>query len=149
MSGMISIRNNGEQMPALVRRFLGGGVYKIYNVFVCFLMLLVGVVFIYTPGDLFVAQILSGDVSTLSAEVITVYGVILLYYLAATLLPIDKIIGRVYPIFGAILLLSAVGIFFGLFRLLPKTFGANGLYFAVLSDKIYPYVMKHVVSSIK
>ncbi|MBQ3727203.1 MAG: carbon starvation protein A [Selenomonadaceae bacterium] len=115
MSGMISIRNNGEQMPALVRRFLGGGVYKIYNVFVCFLMLLVGVVFIYTPGDLFVAQILSGDVSTLSAEVVTVYGVILLDYLAATLLPIDKIIGRVYPIFGAILLLSAVGIFFGLF----------------------------------
>ena len=115
MSGMISLRNNGEQMPALMRRFLGGGVYKVYNVFVCLLMLLVGVVFIYTPGDLFVAQILKGDVSTLSPEVIMVYGVILLYYLAATLLPIDKIIGRIYPIFGAILLLSAVGIFFGLF----------------------------------
>ncbi|MBQ4405204.1 MAG: carbon starvation protein A [Selenomonadaceae bacterium] len=115
MSGMISLRNNGEQMPALVKRFLGGGVYKIYNVFVCLLMLLVGVVFIYTPGDLFVAQVIGGDVSTLSAEVVTVYAVILLYYLLATLLPIDKIIGRIYPIFGAILLLSAVGIFFGLF----------------------------------
>ena len=115
MSGMISIRNDGEQMPSLMRRFLGGGVYKIYNVFVCLLMLLVGVVFIYTPGDLFVAQILNGDVSTLSAEVIMVYGAILFYYLLATLLPIDKIIGRIYPIFGAILLLSAVGIFFGLF----------------------------------
>ena len=115
MSGMITIRNNGEQMPSLVKRFLGGGVYKIYNVFVCFLMLLVGVVFIYTPGDLFVAQIIGGDVSTLSAEVIMVYGVILFYYLLATLLPIDKIIGRIYPIFGAILLLSAIGIFFGLF----------------------------------
>ena len=115
MSGMISIRNDGEQMPSLMRRFLGGGVYKIYNVFVCLLMLLVGVVFIYTPGDLFVAQILNGDVSTLSGEVIMVYGAILFYYLLATLLPIDKIIGRIYPIFGAILLLSAVGIFFGLF----------------------------------
>ncbi len=115
MSGMISLRNDGEQMPSLVKRFLGGGVYKVYNVFVCVLMLLVGVVFIYTPGDLFVAQILNGDVSTLSAEVIMVYGAILFYYLLATLLPIDKIIGRVYPIFGAILLLSAVGIFFGLF----------------------------------
>jgi len=115
MSGMISLRNNGEQMPSLVKRFLGGGVYKIYNVFVCFLMLLVGVVFIYTPGDLFVAHILKGDASTLSTEVIMVYGVIFAYYLAATLLPIDKVIGRVYPIFGAILLLSAVGIFFGLF----------------------------------
>ena len=115
MSGMISIRNNGEQMPSLMRRFLGGGVYKIYNVFVCLLMLLVGTVFIYTPGDLFVAHILKGDASTLSTEVIIVYGVIFAYYLAATLLPIDKVIGRVYPIFGAILLLSAVGIFFGLF----------------------------------
>ncbi len=115
MSGMISLRNNGEQMPALVRRFLGGGVYAVYNVFVCFLMLLVGTVFIYTPGDLFVAHILNGDVSTLSTAVITTYGVILAYYLLATLLPIDKIIGRIYPIFGAILLLSAVGIFFGLF----------------------------------
>ena len=115
MSGMISIRNGGEQMPSLMRRFLGGGVYKVYNVFVCLLMLLVGVVFIYTPGDLFVAHIIKGDASTLSAEVMMVYGVIFAYYLLATLLPIDKIIGRVYPIFGAILLLSAVGIFFGLF----------------------------------
>ena len=115
MSGMISIRNNGEQMPALVKRFLGGGVYKVYNVFVCFLMLLVGAVFIYTPGDLFVAQIIGEDVSTLNSTVVMVYAVILFYYLIATLLPIDKIIGRIYPIFGLILLLSAVGIFFGLF----------------------------------
>ncbi len=115
MSGMISIRNGGEQMPSLVKRFLGGGVYGVYNVFVCFLMLLVGTVFIYTPGDLFVSHILKGDASTLSTQVILVYGVIFAYYLIATLLPIDKIIGRIYPIFGAILLLSAVGIFFGLF----------------------------------
>ena len=115
MSGMISIRNNGEQMPALVKRFLGNGTYSVYNIFICFLMLLVGAVFIYTPGDLFVAQIIGGDVSTLNSTVITVYGAIFLYYLTATLFPIDKIIGRVYPIFGFILLLSAVGIFFGLF----------------------------------
>ena len=115
MSGMISLRNNGEQMPSLMRRFLGGGVYSVYNVFVCLLMLLVGTVFIYTPGDLFVAHILEGDASKLNTEVIMVYGVIFAYYLTATLLPIDKVIGRVYPIFGAILLLSAIGIFFGLF----------------------------------
>ena len=115
MSGMISVRHGGEQMPDLVRRFLGKGVYYVYHVFVCFLMLLVGAVFIYTPGDLFVAQILNSDVSTLNGTVVTVYGVIFAYYLVATLLPIDKIIGRVYPIFGGILLLSAVGIFGGLF----------------------------------
>ena len=115
MSGMISLRNNGEQMPSLIKRFLGNGTYVVYNVFVCFLMLLVGTVFIYTPGDLFVAQIIGGDASTLNPTVVMVYGAIFVYYLVATLFPIDKIIGRVYPIFGAILLLSAVGIFFGLF----------------------------------
>ena len=78
-------------------------------------MLLVGVVFIYTPGDLLVGQIIGEDVTTLNPTVIMVYGAILFYYLLATLLPIDKIIGRIYPIFGAILLLSAVGIFCGLF----------------------------------
>lgn len=115
MSGMISLRNSGEQMPALVRKFLGGGVYVVYNIFICFLMLLVGAVFIYTPGDLFVAQIIGGDASTLNSTVVMVYGAIFVYYLIATLLPIDKIIGRVYPIFGLILMLSAIGIFFGLF----------------------------------
>ena len=58
MTGMISVRNKGEQMPDLVRRFLGRHVYLFYNIFVCLLMLLVGVVFIYTPGDLFVTHIL-------------------------------------------------------------------------------------------
>lgn len=44
-----------------------------------------------------------------------VYGVIFAYYIVATLLPIDKIIGKIYPVFGAILLLSAAGVFVGLF----------------------------------
>lgn len=115
MSGMISMRNNGEQMPALIRRFLGNHIYPIYNVFISLLLILVGTVFIYTPGDLFVAQIIGGDASGLSSTVIMVYGAIFVYYLIATLFPIDKIIGKIYPIFGFILLLSAVGIFFGLF----------------------------------
>lgn len=115
MSGMISVRNDGDQMPALIKRFLGKYVYVIYNIFVCLLMLLVGVVFIYTPGDIFVTQILGGE-STLDNPVVwIVYGVIFAYYIIATLLPIDKIIGKIYPVFGAILLLSAVGVFGGLF----------------------------------
>lgn len=114
-SGMISMRNDGEQMPALIKRFLGKNIFPIYNVFISLLMLLVGAVFIYTPGDLFVSQIIGGDASGLNSTVIMVYGGIFLYYLAATLFPIDKIIGKVYPIFGIILLLSAVGIFFGIF----------------------------------
>lgn len=115
MTGMISVRNKGEQMPDLIRRFLGKHLYVIYNIFVCLLMLLVGVVFIYTPGDLFVTQILGGKSEVSNPALWVVYGVIFAYYVIATLFPIDKIIGKVYPVFGAILLLSAVGVFIGLF----------------------------------
>ncbi|WP_347495159.1 carbon starvation CstA family protein [Ruminococcus sp. NK3A76] len=61
MIGMISVRNDGEQMPGLIRRFLGKYMYAFYNIVVCLLLLLVAAVFVYTPGDLFVSQILSQD----------------------------------------------------------------------------------------
>lgn len=115
MCGMISVRNNGEQMPSLIKKFLGNHMYFFYNIFVCLLLILLGTVFIYTPGDLFVSQILQSDVSSLNSTLLLVYGVIFIYYLIATLFPIDKIIGKIYPIFGAVLLLSAIGIFFGMF----------------------------------
>lgn len=115
MSGMISIRHGGEQMPHLIRRFLGKHMYGIYLAFICLLMLLVGAVFIYTPGDLFVTQILSQEATVTNPIVWVVYGGIFIYYVIATLFPIDKIIGKVYPIFGAILLLSALGVFIGIF----------------------------------
>lgn len=115
MVGMISIRNKGEQTPDLVRRFLGKNVYLFYNVFVCLLMLLVGVVFVYTPGDLFVIHILGQESSSSNPVLWAVYGCIFAYYVLAALFPIDKIIGRIYPVFGAILLISAVGVFIGLF----------------------------------
>ena len=126
-SGMMSIRHNGEQMPGLMKRFMGRGVYQIYNIFVCLLMFLVGVVFVYTPGDMLAGSVLGLSTSFVNADtgallgieamapVLIIYAIILAYYLVATLFPIDKIIGRIYPVFGAILLLSAVGIFVGLF----------------------------------
>lgn len=114
MSGMISLRYDGKQMPELIRHFLGKDAHIIYYVFIGFLLFLGGAVFIYMPGDLFVGHILKQDVSVLGMDLLAVYGVIFVYYLFATLLPIDKIIGRIYPFFGALLLVSAVGIFFGL-----------------------------------
>ena len=115
MCGMICLRENGKQMPALIQKFLGKGTFQIYNIFICVLMILVGAVFIYTPGDLFVSQIMGQAATPDNPTVWIVYAVIFIYYLIATLFPIDAIIGRVYPIFGVILLLSAVGIFSGLF----------------------------------
>lgn len=115
MTGMISIRNRGEQMPDMIRRFLGKHLYLFYNIFVCLLLLLLGVVFIYTPGDLFVTQILNQESTISNPTLWIVYGAIFAYYVIATLFPIDKIIGRIYPVFGAILLISAIGVLIGLF----------------------------------
>ena len=115
MCGMVSLRYDGEQMPSLIKHFFGKHIYVIYNIFVCILLLLLGVVFIYTPGDIFVTQMLGKPSG--AADYITwiVYGAIFAYYIIATVFPIDKIIGKVYPIFGAILILSAIGVFFGIF----------------------------------
>ena len=60
-------------------------------------MLLVGAVFIYTPGDLFITQILKADNGFANPLVWVVYGAIFVYYIIATLFQIDKIIGRIYP----------------------------------------------------
>ena len=141
MCGMISLRNDGKQMPGLIKQFLGKHMYHIYQVFVCLMMLLVAVVFIYTPGDIFVSQILEQKASLDNPVMLIVYGVIFLYYFIATLFPIDKIIGRIYPVFGAILLLSAVGVFAGLFIFgypLPELWDAGVSLVSPLGDNFFP-----------
>ncbi len=114
-SGMISMREGGIQMPEMIRRNTNRWIFGLYTVFVCIVLFLVGVVFIYTPGDIAATQVFGfgGTAGELSTWII--YSCIFIYYLIATVFPIDKIIGRVYPIFGAILVLSAVGVFAMLF----------------------------------
>ena len=114
-SGMICLRDGGSQMPDMVRKYSNKGVFGVYQVFLSLLLLLVGAVFIYTPGDIAATQVFgfSGKVDDPTTWII--YGIIFVYYLIATVFPIDAIIGRIYPVFGAILLFSAVGVFVGLF----------------------------------
>lgn len=102
-SGMLSLRNGGANMPDLVGKYMGHGIKKAMTVLVCFLLLAVGVSFVTGPADLL--QSLTGWDKT-----IWLY-VVFAYYILATMLPIDKIIGSVYPLFGAVLLFMAVGIF--------------------------------------
>lgn len=109
--GMISMRNDGAQVPKLVSRYLGNGTNKVYNIIIWILMLLTGVVFIYTPGDLIVNDVLGMDIQ--SNVIWIVYACILAYYILATLFPIDAIIGRVYPVFGGFLIISALGVLVG------------------------------------
>ena len=114
-SGMICLRDGGTQMPDMVRKYSNKGVFTVYQIFLSVLLLLVGAVFIYTPGDIAATQVFGFDGAATSVSTWVIYGVIFVYYLIATVFPIDAIIGRIYPIFGAILLLSAVGVFIGMF----------------------------------
>ena len=113
-SGMICLRDGGTQMPDMVRKYSNKGVFTVYQIFLSVLLLLVGAVFIYTPGDIAATQVFGFDGAATSVSTWVIYGVIFVYYLIATVFPIDAIIGRIYPIFGAILLLSAVGVFIGM-----------------------------------
>ncbi len=101
-SGMLSIRNDGVNMPDLTGKYLGRGAKTFMTVFVPFLLLAVGVSFVTGPADLM--QSLTGMDKTWWLYIIFVY------YILATLLPIDKIIGTIYPFMGAALLFMAVGV---------------------------------------
>ena len=126
LSGMISLRSNGVSIAEIVGNHLGPVARQIMRVFSVILLLLVGVVFMTSP-----AQILRNLIDPSSQTVYYIaLGVILVYYIVATLLPIDKIIGRFYPIFGAALLIMAAGISVMLFvtgeiRNIPEFTGAN------------------------
>lgn len=110
--GMISMRNKGAQIPKMISKYLGNSSNKVYTIIIWLLMLLTGVVFIYTPGDLIVGDILGMDVN--SSAIWVVYAVILGYYIISTIFPIDQIIGRIYPIFGGVLIVSAIGVLIGI-----------------------------------
>ena len=102
-SGMLSVRHGGESIPEIVGKYLGIGVKNFMRVFALVLLILVGVVFVKGP-----ATILAG-----LSNVSSFYWVfiIFLYYILATMIPIDKLIGKIYPFFGGSLLVMALGIF--------------------------------------
>ena len=102
MSGMISGRNRGESFAGLTGRYLGPIGLYVMRVFSIVLLVLVGVVFTTAPAALL------GKLTEMSTGFWVV--VILCYYVLATLLPIDKIIGRLYPLFGVLLTVMALGI---------------------------------------
>ena len=115
MVGMISIRNDGEQIQSLVKRYLGKQVSLYFGIFVFLAVLLFGVTCVYTPGDIFVKGVLRQSTAMSNPWLWVIYGVIFIYYLIATLLPIDKIIGKVYPYIGAFFIFTALLLFFYIF----------------------------------
>ena len=101
-SGMLSIRHDGTSLPDIVGKYLGNNVRKFMTFFTGFLLLAVGVSFVNGPADLL------GNLTNMSMT--PWLYVIFAYYILATLLPIDKIIGKIYPFMGLALIFMAVAV---------------------------------------
>lgn len=108
LSGMLSLRRNGASLPEIIGEELGNVVKQFMRVFALILMSLVGAVFVSGPAGL-----LHGMITSMSVTAWII--IIFVYYILATLLPIDKLIGKIYPLFGIALLFMAVGILVALF----------------------------------
>ena len=104
ISGAISIRARGMSLPEIVGNELGSGIKQVMRVFSLVLMILVGAVFVSQPADLIAGM------TPESLDRVFWVIVIFIYYMLATVLPIDKLIGNLYPVFGFALLFMAVGI---------------------------------------
>lgn len=109
LAGMLSLRHQGESLPEIIGRYLGNNFKQFMRGFTVILMVLVGAVFVAGPAGL---------LAKLTPEYLDAtfwIFVVFIYYILATLLPVDKIIGKVYPLFAAALLFMAVGILVMLF----------------------------------
>lgn len=112
LAGMISLRRGGASLPEIVGDELGGVARMVMRVLALVLMVLVGTVFASTPAGLLSALTGGwGFFGTILFWTILIF----VYYIFATLLPIDKLIGRIYPLFGLALLVMAVGVLYGIF----------------------------------
>lgn len=104
LAGMLSLRNGGESLPEIIGRYLGLSTKMVMRGFTVLLMILVGAVFVAGPAGL-LAKLTPEHLDTMFWIV-----VVFAYYILATLLPVDKIIGKIYPLFAIALLFMAVGI---------------------------------------
>ena len=104
IAGFISLRRDGASLPEIHGAYLGNGAKQVMRYFTVLLMILVGAVFVNTPA------VLLNNNFTPDWNIFIWVGIIFAYYLVATLLPIDKLIGKIYPVFGFLLLAMAVAI---------------------------------------
>ncbi|MFG0729947.1 carbon starvation CstA family protein [Photobacterium damselae] len=107
-SGMLSIRNGGASVPTITGRYLGNGAKHFMNIFAIVLLLLVGVVFVSAPAGMITNLI--NEQTSFNVTMTSMVVVIFAYYVLATIVPIDTIIGRFYPLFGALLIFMSVGL---------------------------------------
>jgi carbon starvation protein CstA len=138
-SGMLSLRHKGESISEISGRYLGNNVKQFMRLFSVVLLIMVGTVFIMGPAKLLIG--ISDGFGGINFWV----ALIFVYYILSTILPIDKIIGKIYPIFGVALLFMAFGIFVMMFKngiQVPEITFANLKNFHNKQDEfpIFPFV---------
>lgn len=116
MAGMLSVRYGGANVPAIVGYNLGNFAKQFMRVFAVVLLILVGVVFVSAPAALLAK--LTPAYMNLTFWVCVIFA----YYFIATIMPIDKIIGTFYPVFGAVLIFMALGVTAMMFVTMPGEF---------------------------
>ncbi|MCX7953734.1 MAG: carbon starvation protein A [Bacteroidales bacterium] len=120
MSGMISVRHDGASLPELTGKYLGKFILQFSRIFTLILMILVGAIFVTGPAGILanlgknVSEICRLQSNNILTQLTFWAALIFVYYFIATVLPINKIIGRIYPFFGAILLLMAISLTFAI-----------------------------------
>ena len=106
LSGMLSMRHDGAGLPELIGQYLGKTTKSVMLVFTVLLLIMVGTVFVYSPAEI---------LHSIGGETMMWVAIIFVYYIIATMLPIDKIIGKVYPLFAFSLLFMAGALMVWLF----------------------------------
>ena len=114
-SGMISERNSGSSVAEFTGKYLGGVMQNIMRVFSVVLLIMVGTVFAVGPAGLIVTLCKNGGLSGVLTTTLFWLILILVYYFIATFISIDKIIGKIYPVFGLCLIIMAVGVIIGIY----------------------------------
>jgi carbon starvation protein CstA len=107
-SGMLSVRNGGASVPAITGKYLGNNAKHFMNIFALVLLLLVGVVFVSAPAGMITNLV--NEQTDMNVSLMSMVAIIFAYYVVATIVPVDKIIGRFYPFFGALLIFMSVGL---------------------------------------
>ena len=124
LSGMLSVRHGGANQPEIIGQYLGEQTKRVMLVFSVFLLVMVGVVFVYSPakilGDMTGADAVAAQQGVLQMEYIWWSAAIFVYYIIATMLPVDKIIGKIYPLFAFSLLFMAAALMVVLFVKMPN-----------------------------
>ena len=120
MSGMLSIRNGGANLPEIIGKYLGNAPKQVMLIFSVFLLMMVGAVFVYSPASL-LQKLCQDDIPSVEILSNSTFWIIAIffYYIIATMMPIDKIIGKIYPLFAFSLLFMAVALMVMLFVKMP------------------------------